>query len=265
VIPDFSGTRVLLVEDNLVNLELAGELLYGTGALVDTAVNGREAVAMITESGVPYDLVLMDLQMPLLDGYQAARLVRADGRFAELPIIAMTAHAMTEVQQAILDAGMSAIVTKPINFRVLYRVLQGFLPAREGAGELQAGAGNAGTGNAAGRTLTEAKLAVVGAPGSGPGKAAAGSGQPESREVDAAAVSQILNRLLDYIKGSNGKAERYLDAYHEEMAGLPEHEVKQIKNCLNDFNFAAAREAILSLAKRSSINLAADHTGEPQP
>jgi PAS domain S-box-containing protein len=270
VIPDFSGSRVLLVEDNAVNLELASELLYGTGTLVDTAVDGREAVAKITESGVPYDLVLMDLQMPVLDGYQAARQVRDSGRFAELPIIAMTAHAMTEVQQAILDAGMNAIVTKPINSRVLYRVMQGFLAAPEGGGEFQAGSDEA-----AGRAPTGALppadgSAWVGSAGSGPGAAAgsaaepaaSGGGQPQTLEVDAAAVGEILNRLLDYIKGSNGKAERYLDAYHREMAGLPEHEIRQIKSSLSNFNFAAAREAILSLARRSSINLAPDHTGE---
>ena len=128
--PDFSGTRVLLVEDNLVNMELANEILYGTGTEVDQALNGQQAVDRVTGGAASYDLVLMDLQMPVMDGYQATRAIRADGRFGELPIIAMTAHAMKEVEQATREAGMSAIVTKPINSRTLLRVMQSFLDAQ---------------------------------------------------------------------------------------------------------------------------------------
>jgi len=125
--PDFSGYRILLVEDNKINRQLASLLLEETGADVDEAVNGQEAVAMIAGSSTLYDLVLMDIQMPVIDGYEATRLIRADGRFALLPIIAMTAHAMEEERQKILQTGMNAHIAKPIDARSMLQVIGSFL------------------------------------------------------------------------------------------------------------------------------------------
>jgi PAS domain S-box-containing protein len=124
---DFSAHRILLVEDNAINQQLAIEFLKDTGVIVDVAVNGAEAVDMVFTEESVYDLVLMDIQMPVMDGFEATRLIKADERFSALPIIAMTAHALFEEQQKILQAGMSAHVTKPIDVRGLLRVIASFL------------------------------------------------------------------------------------------------------------------------------------------
>ena len=126
---DFSGHRILLVEDIQTNQQLVIELLKDTGVSIDVCDNGSDAVAQVCNSGKTYDLVLMDIQMPVMDGYQATRLIRADGRFAGLPIIAMTAHAMIEEQHKILQAGMDVHIAKPINIRILLQVMNLFINA----------------------------------------------------------------------------------------------------------------------------------------
>jgi two-component system sensor histidine kinase/response regulator len=111
------GARLLLVEDNEINQQIAIELLEGAGASVEVANNGREAVDKLLHGVFPlhYDLVLMDLQMPEMDGYQAAARIRDDTRFAHLPIIAMTAHATVEERNRCLAAGMNDHISKPIH------------------------------------------------------------------------------------------------------------------------------------------------------
>ncbi len=111
------GIRVLLVEDNEVNQQVATELLESAGASVRIANHGGEAVSILMESDgpPPFDVVFMDLQMPEMDGFTATKLIRAQPRFHGLPIIAMTAHALVEERQNCLNAGMSDHVTKPIN------------------------------------------------------------------------------------------------------------------------------------------------------
>ena len=111
------GARILLVEDNEINQQIAIELLDGAGAVVEVARNGREAVERLSAGPqVPgLDVVLMDLQMPEMDGFQATAKIRADQRFRALPIIAMTAHATTEERQRCLSAGMNDHVAKPVD------------------------------------------------------------------------------------------------------------------------------------------------------
>ena len=120
----FSGVLILLVEDNLVNQEVAREILEGRGARVDVAANGAEAVERVLASGTTYDAVLMDVQMPIMDGLEATRRIRADQGFAGLPIIAMTASAMTRDHELCLQAGMNDQVTKPIDVPQLFATLR---------------------------------------------------------------------------------------------------------------------------------------------
>ncbi len=115
------GARLLLAEDNLINQEVAMGILSAEGMSVELANNGREAVDMAGRMG--YDAVLMDMQMPEMDGYEAARRIREDAAPANLPIIAMTAHAMEGDRQKCLDAGMNDYVTKPIDPKQLFEVL----------------------------------------------------------------------------------------------------------------------------------------------
>ncbi len=123
-----SGKRVLLVEDNIINRELASELLADLGISVEVAVNGHEGVARATEEA--FDLVLMDIQMPVMDGLTATRQIRADERLRDLPIIAMTAHAMSGDREKSLDAGMNDHITKPIDPEKLTAALSRWIAER---------------------------------------------------------------------------------------------------------------------------------------
>ena len=116
------GARILLAEDNEINQQIAVELLEGAGATVKVASNGREAVDILSNGPhpPPYDMVLMDLQMPEMDGYQATARLRADTRFSNLPIIAMTAHATIEERERCLAAGMNDHISKPIDPATLF-------------------------------------------------------------------------------------------------------------------------------------------------
>ena len=127
---ELAGRRVLLVEDNEVNRDLATELLGDLGILVTIAVNGRDGVDRVT--GEPFDLVLMDIQMPVMDGLTATKLIRTDDRFVNLPILAMTAHAMSGDRQRSLNAGMNDHITKPIDPNRLLAALIRWMPEKIG-------------------------------------------------------------------------------------------------------------------------------------
>lgn len=116
------GLRVLLVEDNPINQQIAAELLISAGITVELANNGRIAVEKV-ESGNSYDIVLMDLQMPEMDGYAATAAIRANPSCATLPILAMTAHVMAEERALCLKAGMNAHIAKPIDPDILFDML----------------------------------------------------------------------------------------------------------------------------------------------
>ena len=107
------GARILVVEDNEINQQVAREILEEEGLKVHIADNGHEAVKMVGE--MKFDAVLMDIQMPVMDGYQATRRIRAQGQFNGLPIVAMTAHAMKGDREKCLAVGMNDHVTKPID------------------------------------------------------------------------------------------------------------------------------------------------------
>lgn len=121
--PKFGGARVLLAEDNEINQQVAKELLSLVGIEVTVAVNGQEAVKIATEGD--FQLILMDVDMPVMDGYEATRELRRRGY--KLPILAMTAHALLTARAQSLAAGMDEHLTKPINPEALYAMLARFL------------------------------------------------------------------------------------------------------------------------------------------
>ena len=124
------GTRILLTEDNDLNAEIAVELLQEEGCTVDRAKDGVECVDMLEKAANgTYQLILMDIQMPVMNGYDAARKIRGldDPQKANIPIIAMTANAFTEDRQVALDAGMNDHSAKPINMNVLVPTLRKYL------------------------------------------------------------------------------------------------------------------------------------------
>lgn len=128
--------RVLLVEDNPINQEIALELLQQRGVRVDIANNGAEALAAVKNK--KYDLVFMDIQMPVMDGFEATRSIRAlpDCSDDRLPIVAMTAHAMQGDYEKSLSAGMNDHITKPINPEELYQTLDKWIKVGQNAGNV---------------------------------------------------------------------------------------------------------------------------------
>ncbi|MGA1622383.1 MAG: response regulator, partial [Synechocystis sp.] len=120
-IADLKGAKILLVEDNEINQEFAVDLLTNKGLRVDIANNGQEALDLLASRS--YDAVLMDIQMPVLNGYDATRALRQQERFQDLPIIAMTANAMAGDRQKALEAGMNDHVAKPIKVEELFQIL----------------------------------------------------------------------------------------------------------------------------------------------
>lgn len=124
---DFSGRRVLLVEDNEINIEIAKELLNIVGIQVETAMNGKLAVEAVTEKEPGYyDLIFMDIQMPVMNGYEAAKAIRASERedLKKIPIVAMTADAFADDVRKSEEAGMNAHISKPVDIEMLRNALR---------------------------------------------------------------------------------------------------------------------------------------------
>jgi len=115
------GAKILLVDDNEINQEIGNEILEQVGCYVTIANDGKEAVEKVAQS--EFDCVLMDIQMPVMDGYTATRIIRKDAQFSDLPIIAMTANAMEEDRKQAAESGMNDHVAKPIDVKQLFDVL----------------------------------------------------------------------------------------------------------------------------------------------
>ncbi len=135
---NFNGVKILLAEDNKANQQVASEILASAGVDVDIAENGEEAVKAV-KKGI-YKAVLMDVQMPVMDGMQATALIRRNDAIKHIPIIAMTAHAMVGDKEKCLEAGMDDYVTKPVDRFELFRTLKKWLPSdATGGAELSPG------------------------------------------------------------------------------------------------------------------------------
>jgi CheY-like chemotaxis protein len=129
-VPSLAGTRVLMVEDNAVNMTIAVAMLEQWGVEVEQAGDGAqalEAVAAAARAGRPFDLVLMDVQMPVMSGYEATRTLRLRPESRELPIIALTAAALTSEREQALASGMNGFLTKPIDAQHLHDTIAGAL------------------------------------------------------------------------------------------------------------------------------------------
>ncbi len=127
---DFSGKKILVVEDNELNLEISATILREAGFDVDTAESGKAALEKVEQAPAGrYDLILMDIQMPEMDGYETTRRIRAlaDKEKAEIPIVATPANAFDEVRKKVLDAGMNAHIPKPLDVQKLFEVMQELL------------------------------------------------------------------------------------------------------------------------------------------
>jgi signal transduction histidine kinase/DNA-binding response OmpR family regulator/HPt (histidine-containing phosphotransfer) domain-containing protein len=124
------GCRILLAEDNEINQQIALEFLAEAGITVEIAVNGREALEKVVQHGTRYDAVLMDVQMPEMDGIEATRRIREHFSSEQLPILAMTAHAMERERRRCLESGMNDHIAKPVNPKELLETLELWVKAR---------------------------------------------------------------------------------------------------------------------------------------
>jgi CheY-like chemotaxis protein/HPt (histidine-containing phosphotransfer) domain-containing protein len=163
-VPQFSGARILLAEDNEINQEIAVGLLVACGIEVDIANNGNAAIDRLrTVDAAHYQLVFMDLHMPELDGHVATRRLRQDERFDRLPIIAMTANAMAQEGERCKEEGFDDRISKPLIPADLHRMLEQYLPARMHAGWRERdGAPSAQPCDVAGLDLARARHSVNG-------------------------------------------------------------------------------------------------------
>ncbi|TET87737.1 MAG: response regulator [Sulfurovum sp.] len=129
---DFNGMRLLIVEDNIINQKVLTNILKPSGIKMRIANNGREAVDMVKESTKKFDFVLMDINMPIMDGYAATQMIRYGSEFDTLPIVAFTALALDSEKQKIFNSGMNAFLTKPLKIGQLYTVFKMFIADIEG-------------------------------------------------------------------------------------------------------------------------------------
>jgi len=185
------GLRVLVVEDNLINQQVARELLSREGALVEIAGNGQLGVEAVASADPPFHAVLMDLQMPVMDGYAATQMIRHELGLTTLPVIAMTANAMASDRDACLQAGMNDHVGKPFDLPHLVEVL--LLHVRRAGASAQ-------------------RLSIHGAP------IAASAGDEEATETPSVDAEGAIARL----SGNTALYSTILQAYLEELATQPD-------------------------------------------
>ncbi len=134
---DFDGSRLLLVEDNLINQKVLINILGKSGIDITVANNGLEAVNIVTVEKQEFDLVLMDINMPIMDGYTATDKIRKTGEFDHLPIVAFTALVLDNEVQKMYNSGMNAFLSKPINMGKLYSVFELFLDIKMNSSRIQ--------------------------------------------------------------------------------------------------------------------------------
>ncbi|MBC7434879.1 MAG: response regulator [Bdellovibrionales bacterium] len=253
LLADRQGARILLVEDNDINQQVASEMLTGAGMVVDIAGNGLEAVDMV--QATRYDLVLMDMQMPVMDGVDATVAIRRLPALSSMPIVAMTANAMAQDRKSCMDAGMNDFLVKPIDPDALWKMLAKWIrptvagratrpleaaPMKAGASITSGGSGTSGTSGKSGAgSLAEiASIADLDAKG---GLARMMGKQP-----------LYLAMLQRYVAGQKPVAadiRRALDAGDRATAGRLAHTCRGVSG-----NIGATRVAASAGALEQAIN-----------
>jgi PAS domain S-box-containing protein len=228
------GARILLVEDNDLNQEVASEILRDAGFVVDIADNGQIAVNMVGEN--PYDIILMDMQMPVMDGVTATVEIRKDARFNELPIVAMTANAMQQDKDKCLAAGMVDFVTKPIQPDELWAALGRWVKPKHAPLKADAVPASGhfispvtegpprGTPTFVGKTKITAKAA----------------GNVATVAVDPAKLKEVCTRLVALLADDDSEAGDVLDDNADLLNAAFPKDYRAIDSAIKGFDFEAA-------------------------
>jgi PAS domain S-box-containing protein len=235
------GLRLLVVEDNIINQQVAQEMLSAEGVQVELADNGQLGVDAVTQAmaaGTPFDAVLMDIQMPVMDGYSATRVLRQDLGLSQLPIIAMTANAMASDRDACLAAGMNEHVGKPFNLVKLVSLLQTLT---------KAGAAAADTASMAPTLPRAAALAAGTQSAAGFNCALQAPALPPKDAVDVAAA-------LERLGGNQPLYARVLQSYLSDIATQPD----QLAHCLQQADLHSAAR-LLHTVKGLSATVGANY------
>jgi signal transduction histidine kinase/DNA-binding NarL/FixJ family response regulator len=240
-VPDFSGASVLVVEDNLLNQEVAKRILEKTGAQVTLASHGAEAVDLVQARR--FDLVLMDLQMPVMDGFEATRRIRAS--FPELPVIALSAAVMEADRERARVAGVQGHLAKPIDSRLLFETLARWL-ARDPE-------------KAGGKATPEPPVAAQ--------TTAVAAGEPEPdggvTGLDDAGAPLLVARLREIwtlLDAGNMRALEGFARVREQIARMPGSESRALDDALDRLDFVEARASVSALLTRLTT---ADGRGRP--
>ncbi|WP_425516898.1 Hpt domain-containing response regulator [Skermania piniformis] len=238
--PTLAGRRALVVDDNIFNREVAAGFLAEVGVESDCAVDGNDALGWLDRGG-RYDVVLMDVQMPVMDGYETSREVRNRPEWADIPIIALTAHARAEDRQRSADAGMDGHLTKPIDEQALYTMLTDML-----------------RGAAAVRTPGDPSVAPAPNIGSDPARGG------DDRHVDLVAAlerlggrQELLARLVDSFVQDFGSTpdrmvEQYALGHAAEVAGFA-HAVRGAASYLHADALCAIASELEDTVRRSGL------------
>ncbi len=256
------GLRVLLAEDNPLNRELAVELLARRGVRVDVAINGLEALERLAARGPDaYDVVLMDLQMPVLDGFESTRRLREQARFDRLPVLAMTAHAFDDERRRCMALGMQGHIAKPLDTAALYGALRRYWsptkPTPVAAAVVVA---------AALAPVTPVPAPMAAAKATPPTAEPARSGIPHIPGLDTA-------RALGYFDGNESLYKRTLHAFVEtqgdglaDWAGwLADGEWPELRRAAHTLQGLAATIGAMQLRELAlaAERLTAEHAAEP--
>ncbi len=247
------GARVLVVEDNEINMELLLDLLTDVGVISFLAVNGKEAVDLLTQGGIQVDGVLMDIQMPVMDGYTATQALRQDARFKDLPIIAMTANAMVSDRAKAAEKGMTDHIAKPIDVALMFATMEKWIKpslfSGGKAGEAQAPAPSAAPASASPATPAPEPQADVNMPATpvatdGEGLAPIDGLDQEKGLAICNGKWSLYQRLLKkYIAGQGQFSADFRSASDSEAARRIAHTLKGVSGNIGacDVQAAAAR------------------------
>lgn len=245
--PEQRKPRILLAEDNTTNQIVARELLLRRDCFVDVVTNGQEAVEAVETR--PYDLVLMDISMPVMDGITAARTIRAkDGPIAATPIVALTAYAMKSDQESFAEAGMNGFVAKPVlNGKRLYRVIERLLEEAEPSGR-SAGAQNLETRTESPQVevVNDFQVSII-------DRAVLAS---LSESVGPATMTKLRDRFQSDVDGAIGRIMEASGAEDLEVLEHNSHTLKSVSGTFGALRLQAQAQAINTASREGDLTMA---------